>query len=166
VGLHEYTYPGGNLTSANPPLGSRGFNTLEWHAALTWKWLTLTYNSSLTDYFGADTEEGYKGNSKGTSYLQADASIPINDTWSLALHAAHTNYPTQLAAPLASGATDPSYNDYNVTLKWQFTPIWFVSFQVSEASNSAFYDNTVSFRNSDTKNVGDTRGVLTLEAAF
>ncbi|HEY7871412.1 MAG TPA: TorF family putative porin, partial [Rudaea sp.] len=75
AGLYGYVYPGGNLDQANPRLPSRSFDTLEANAALGWKWLTLKYNRALTDYFGADVEEGYLGNSRGTSYLQLDATL-------------------------------------------------------------------------------------------
>ena len=58
-----------------------------------------------------DTEQGYTGDSKGTDYLQLDASLPLADAWSLALHAGHTHYTTALATPLANGARNPSYSD-------------------------------------------------------
>ncbi len=79
--------------SGQPRLASRSFNTLEANAALTWKWLTLKYSRSLTDYFAIDTEQGYDGDSKGTGYLQLDASIPLSDAWSLALHAGTHRHP-------------------------------------------------------------------------
>ncbi len=100
AGLYGYVYPGGNLDEAKPPLPSRSFNTLEANASLTWKWLTLKYNYSLTDYFAIDTEQGYRGDSKGTQYIQLDAAIPLSDRWSLALHAAHTDIPASLVTPL------------------------------------------------------------------
>ena len=46
--------PGGNLDRAKPPLSSRRFDTLEANLAVGWRWLTLTYNRALTDYFRAD----------------------------------------------------------------------------------------------------------------
>ena len=56
VGLYSYLYPKGNLDDAGLP--SRSFDTVEANASLTWKWLTLKYSDSLTDYFGIDTEQG------------------------------------------------------------------------------------------------------------
>jgi uncharacterized protein (TIGR02001 family) len=167
VGLHSYLYPRGNLDQATPPLASRGFNTLEANAALTWKWLTVTYNRSLTDYFGIDTEEGYTGNSKGTVYLQLDAGVPVADGWTLGLHAAHTHIPTQLAAPLTTSAADPSYADYGASLKWQFAGHWSGTLGFTRATNAAFYGSTASFNNpSDTKNVGGTRGYVMVQTTF
>ena len=165
IGLYSYFYPNGNLDDVGLP--SRSFNTVEANAALTWKWLTLKYSSSLTDYFAIDTEQGYRGDSKGTGYLELNAAIPFNDAWSLALHAARTNIPTRLAVPLANGANDPDYNDVGATLKYQFSPRWSASLGATYASNHTFYGHTASFTNaSDTTDVGGTRGFVMLQGTF
>jgi uncharacterized protein (TIGR02001 family) len=154
VGLYGYLYPKGN-------------NTVEANASLTWKWLTLKYSDSLTDYFGIDTEQGYRGDSKGTGYLELNAAVPFNDQWSLALHAGHTNVSTRLATPLSNGEDDPDYNDVGATLKYQFTPHWSASVGATYADNHSFYGHTASFTNaSDTKDVGGTRGFVMLQGNF
>jgi uncharacterized protein (TIGR02001 family) len=165
AGLYGYVYPNGNLDHAG--LASRSFNTVEANAALTWKWLTLKYSSSLTDYFGIDTEQGYRGDSKGTGYVQLDAAIPFNDAWSLALHAGHTNVSTRLAVPLANGANDADYSDFGATLRYQLAQHWSASLGATYADNHAFYGRTASFENaSDTKDVGGTRGLVMLQGTF
>lgn len=165
AGLYGYLYPHGNLDHAGLP--SRSFDTLEANAALTWKWLTLKYSSSLTDYFGIDTEQGYRGDSKGTGYVELDAAIPLDARWSLALHAGHANVPTQLAAPLSNGAIDPDYSDAGVTLKCQLAQRWSASIGATFADNHAFYGRTASFANaSDTNDVGGTRGFVMLQGTF
>jgi uncharacterized protein (TIGR02001 family) len=165
VGLYSYLYPSGNLDEAG--LASRSLNTTEANAALTWKWLTLKYSTSLTDYFAIDTEQGYRGDSKGTGYLELNAAIPLADAWSLALHAGHTNVSTRLAAPLANEADDPDYTDLGATLKWQFATHWSASVGATYADNHAFYGRTASFQNpSDTKDVGGTRGFVMLQGTF
>lgn len=167
AGLHSYFYPGADLGRAHPPLGSRRFNTLEANVALTWKWLTLTYNRALTDYFGADVEQGYRGSSRGTSYLQIDADLPLATHWDLALHAGHTFYTTSLALPLAGGATDPSYSDFGATLRWQFAPHWSASVGAIYATNSAFYGRTASFMDgSDLHALGGARAIVMVQATF
>ncbi|MDE2225074.1 MAG: TorF family putative porin [Xanthomonadaceae bacterium] len=167
AGLYGYVYPGGNLDHANPHLSSRSFDTLEANIALGWKWLTLKYNRALTDYFGADVEEGYRGDSRGTGYLQLDAALPLHGPWSLALHAGHTYYTTTLMTPLAGDARNPSYSDFGATLKYQFTTHWSLSGGVTRATNSAFYRQTPSFLNpSNVYNVGGTRGFLMLQGTF
>jgi uncharacterized protein (TIGR02001 family) len=165
VGLYSYRYPNGNLDDVG--LRSRSFDTTEANAALTWRWLTLKYSTSLTDYFGIDTEQGYRADSKGTRYVELDAAIPLNDAWSLALHAGRTDVATRLATPLANGADDPDYDDVGATLKWQFAPRWSASAGATYADNRAFYAHTASFRNpADTTNVGGARGFLMLQGTF
>lgn len=167
AGLHGYLYPGGNLDHANPVLPSRGFDTLEANLAISWRWITLTYNRALTDYFGADVEQGYRSDSKGTSYVQLDAAVPLRGAWSLALHAGHTHYTTMLAAPLASGARSPDYRDFGVTLKYALGTHWSLSGGVTRATNATFYRNTASLLDAnDTLDVGGTRGFVMVQGAF
>lgn len=167
VGLHGYVYPGADLDHAKPPLPPRGFDTLEANVAVSWRWLTLTYNRALTDYFGADVAQGYRGDSLGTGYLQLDAALPLRGAWSLALHAGHTFYTTTLAVPLENGARNPSYSDFGATLKYPFTSHWSLSGGVTYATNAAFYRHTASFVNpNDVHNVGGTRGFLMLQTIF
>lgn len=165
AGVYSYLYPRANLDQAG--LASRSLNTVEAHAALSWSWLTLKYSHALTDYFGVDTEQGYRGDSKGTGYLQLDAAIPLAEAWTLGLHAAHTHYTTRLAVPLADGASDPSYSDVGVTLKYQFASQWSLSGGITHATNRDFYRHAASFLDAaDTRNVGGTRGFLTVQGSF
>ena len=165
AGLYGYAYPGANLDQAG--LRSRSLNTAEANVALSWKQLTLKYNHALTDYFGVDTEQGYRGDSKGTGYLQLDAAIPLSAAWSLALHAAHTHYTTELTAPLANGARNPGYNDFGATLRYQLAIHWSLSGGVTHATNADFYRDTSSFLDAGgTRNVGGSRGFLMLQGTF
>jgi uncharacterized protein (TIGR02001 family) len=165
VDLYSYLYPSGNLDDVGLP--SRSFDTTEANAALTWKWLTLKYSTSLTDYFGIDTEQGYRDDSKGTGYFELDAAIPLDEAWSLALHAGHTNVATRLATPLSNGEDDPDYADFGATLKWQFATHWSASLSATYADNRAFYGRSASFRNaSDTKDIGGTRGFFVFQGTF
>ncbi len=165
AGLYSYLYPNGNLDAAGLP--SRSFNTTEANAALTWKWLTLKYSRSLSDYFAIDTQEGYRSDSRGTGYVQLDVALPLNAQWSLALHAGHVDVTTRLATPLANGADDPDYSDFGATLKYQFATHWSASLGATYADNKAFYGDTVSFTNpTDTRNIGGTRGFVMLQGNF
>lgn len=167
VGLYGYVYPGGNLDHAYSGLPSRSFDTLEANVVLGWRWFNLKYNRALTDYFGADFEQGYRGDSRGTGYLQLDVALPLRDRWSLALHAGHTHYTTMLAAPLASGALSPDYSDFGATLKYQLDTRWSLSSGVTYATNTAFYRNTASLLDpNDALDVGGTRGFVILQGMF
>lgn len=165
AGLYGYVYPGGNLDQAKPRPASRPFNTLEANAALTWKWLTLKYSRTLTDYFAIDTEQGYDGNSHGTGYVQLDASIPLSTEWSLTLHAAHTDIPARLIA--MADSLDPSYGDFGTMVKYQFSTHWNVSVGATYATNKSFYEHTVSLLDpTQTKDVGGSRGFVMLQGNF
>jgi uncharacterized protein (TIGR02001 family) len=165
AGVYGYVYPGANLDHAE--LASRSLDTVETNVALSWKQFTLKYNRALTDYFGVDTQQGYRGDSKGTGYLQLDVAIPFNDTWSLALHAGHTHYTTTLMTPLANGVRDPGYSDFGVTLKFQVATHWSLSTGLTCATNADFYRRTSSFLDaSDTRNVGGSRGFVMLQGNF
>lgn len=165
AGIYGYVYPGANLDQAG--LASRSLNTVEANVALSWKQVTLKYNHSLTDYFGVDTEQGYRGDSKGTGYLQLDAAFPLSEAWSLALHAGHTRYTTTLVTPLASGARDPSYSDVGATLKYQMAAHWSLSAGLTHATNADFYRRTASFLNAgDSRDVGGSRGFVMLQGSY
>ncbi|TAL84136.1 MAG: hypothetical protein EPN74_12655 [Rhodanobacter sp.] len=164
VGLYGYGYPGANLDQAG--LASHSLNTLEANAALTWKQFTLKYNHALTDYFGVDTEQGYAGDSKGTDYLQLDPAMPMNDVWSLALHAGHTHYTATLVDPF-NGSRNPSYSDVGATLKAQLNGHGSFSGGVTYATNADFYRRTSGVLSaSDTRNVGGARGFVMLQGTF
>ncbi|WP_426702179.1 TorF family putative porin [Rhodanobacter sp. Col0626] len=165
AGIYGYVYPGANLDQAGLP--SRSLNTAEANVALSWKLFTLKYNRSLTDYFGVDVEQGYRSDSTGTGYLQLDATFPLDDAWSLALHAGQTRYTTTLMTPLANGAHDPGYSDFGATLKYQMAAHWSLSAGVTYATNADFYRRTSSFLDAgDTRNVGGSRGFVMLQGSF
>lgn len=165
AGLYGYVYPGANLDKAGLP--SRSLNTGEANVALTWKQFTLKYNYALTDYFGADVEEGYRGDSKGTSYVQLDAAFPFGKAWNLALHAGYTHYATSLAVPNPLGTRDPDYADFSAMLKYQFAEHWAACLGATHATNDSFYRRTSSFMHAnDVRNVGGTRGFVMLQGTF
>lgn len=167
AGLYGYLYPGANLDHARPPLGSRSLDTLEANLALTWKVWTLKYSRSLTDYFGADVEQGYTGSTRGTQYLQLDGSIPLDNQWSLSPHFGYTDYRRGLRTPLANGARDPSYADYGLGLKYASNEKFAVSFGVSHATHDTFYRHVASFRApADVPDLGGTRVLVTLSTTF
>jgi hypothetical protein len=148
-------------------LPSRKLDTLEANLSLQWKTWTLKYSRALTDYFGADVEQGYSGDTRSTQYLQLDGSIPLGQQWSLAPHLGYTNYRRGLQTPLANGARDPSYPDYGLALKYAPNAKFAVGVGVSHATNDKFYGHVASFHDpTDVKDLGGTRATLTLSATF
>ncbi|MDE2272471.1 MAG: TorF family putative porin [Xanthomonadaceae bacterium] len=167
AGLYGYFYPGANLDHARPALGSRSLDTVEANLALTWRAWTLKYSRALTDYFGADVEQGYTGSTRGTQYLQIDGAIPLAKDWSLQPHAGYTDYAAGVRTPLPGGARDPSYADFGIALKFAPSQRFAASLGVTHATNAAFYRHATSFLGaSGQKDVGGTRVVLSLSTTF
>ena len=167
AGLYGYFYPGANLDHVRQPLGSRSLDTMEANIALTWKTWTLKYSRALTDYFGADVEQGYSGSTRGTQYLQIDGDIPLGKAWSLQPHAGYTDYATGLRTPLPGGAHDPSYADFGLALKFAPGERFAASIGVTHATNAAFYRHVASFVDTtEQKNVGGMRVVLSMSTIF
>lgn len=166
-GLYGYIYPGADLDHARPPLASRTLNTLEANLSLAWKTWTLKYSHALTDYFGADVEQGYSGSTRGTQYLQLDGSIPLGQQLSLVPHLGYTDYRRGLQTPLANGVRDPSYADYGLALKFAPNRKFAISLGASHATNNKFYGHVASFLDpTDVKDLGGMRAALTLSATF
>jgi len=165
TGVYGYLYPGANLDQARLP--ARSFTTVEANASVSWKRLTLKYSRAATDYFGADREQGYTGSTRGTGYLQLDASLPLADRWSMDLHAGRTRYRRSLAQPLPSGERNPSYSDYGVTLKYQAGERWSVALGLTHATNGDFYRRTSSFiQAGEYRHAGGTRAFVALQRTF
>jgi uncharacterized protein (TIGR02001 family) len=167
AGLYGYFYPGANLDHARPAPGNRSLDTAEANLSLIWKVWTLKYSRALTDYFGADVEQGYTGGTRGTQYLQIDGDIPLGKAWSLQPHAGYTDYSTGLRTPLPGGARDPGYSDFGLALKFASGEKFAASLGVTHATNAAFYGHATSFLNaSKQQDVGGTHVVLTLSTTF
>ena len=62
VGLLQYLYPGKDS-------GAPDYDTLEAYIAGSWKWVSLKYSHTLTDYFGVK-------DTKGSGYLDLSADAP------------------------------------------------------------------------------------------
>ncbi len=83
AGLLQFIYPGGRYTGTD-----QGYHTLELYAGVSWKMLRLKYSHELTDYFGYnDRSMGLgRGGSKGSHYLEANASFDMGAGFALDLH--------------------------------------------------------------------------------
>ncbi len=166
AGLYGYYYPGANFNKASTPGADQKFNNLEWNAGVSYKWLSAKYSRSFTDYFGANTNTGFTSDTKGTSYIDLSANIPLMDDLTLGLHVGHTDVKAKLVTPLASGADNPDYTDYKIGLTKTFKDGWNVGVAYAKSNNSSFYDNTTSFANADTANLGDGQFILNAGRSF
>ena len=83
VGLLQYYYPKATTTT-----GAEKFDTLEAYLGVTWKWFAAKYSSTLTDYFGVNSNSTgtTNGDSKGSGYLDLAASYEIAPKLTLVGH--------------------------------------------------------------------------------
>jgi len=81
VGLLQYYYPKATVSGEK-------FDTLEAYVAGSWKWLTLKYSITLTDWFGVNsTSTGTtNGDSEGSGYLELNASYEMAPKLTLVGH--------------------------------------------------------------------------------
>ena len=85
AGLLRFNFPGGRYTDTD-----QRYNTLEAYVGLSWKMIKLKYSHELTDYFGYNNNSfgvAGNGNSKGSHYLEANASFDVGSGWTLQAHA-------------------------------------------------------------------------------
>lgn len=94
VGSYNYFYPRATTTT-----GGNNFDTNEVYVGLGYKELvTVKYSQSLSNYFGV-------ADSKNSSYVQADAAIPVYGKLSAVAHVGRTN---------VNNSSSLNYTDYNV----------------------------------------------------
>ena len=170
AGIHGYYYPGADfdknyLATANT--ASVKYDTFEWNAGMSYKWASVKYSRQLTNWFGADKGTGFDSDSKGSSYLEANVAYEFIPTWTLNLHAAHTDVTAKLIT--ATGTLDPSYNDYLVGVTKGFNGGWSTQlvFAKSSYKTSAFWKPTASLANTTTLgDPGNGRLILSVGRTF
>jgi uncharacterized protein (TIGR02001 family) len=115
VGLLQFVFPRGRLN------GER-YNTLEAYAGVTWQWLNLKYSHTLTDYFAMNAASmGFGDDSKGSHYLEANASYEVQPGWLMGLH---------VGRQVVRGYGNYSFTDYKASVTrslpqgWQLGLAW------------------------------------------
>ncbi|MEO5345234.1 MAG: TorF family putative porin [Magnetococcus sp. YQC-9] len=175
VGLIGYLYPGANYKDITPVAGAnQNYNTLEANAGIGYKWITGKVSIALTDYYGANVKTGYRDDSKGTSYWDLTANVPLPESIftkdvTMPLHVGYTNVTTELAPANANaaGATNPDYADYKVGITKAFDGGISLSAAYLYADNTRMYDNTVSLKGgSEKRDLGGSNVVVSLVKTF
>jgi len=99
VGVLSYNYPGHGRVS-----GSVRADTVEAYGAVSWKWLTLKYSHTVSSHFvGWTTDNG--GKTRGSGYLELNASYDLGDGWGLTGHVGHQK---------VKGNRNASYSDWRL----------------------------------------------------
>ena len=139
VGVLYYWYPG------SYPSGMVKPNTTELYGALTWKFVTLKYSSSLGDTFGFDT-------SSGSDYLELNAAYDIvdkvNDTIGKVTLEGH------VGNQRFKGFSDFDYTDWKVGASTDILGTTVGIFVTGTDAEEALYTNRFGKQIADTQFVG------------
>lgn len=128
VGIYAYLYPGAHYNDA----ASTDYDNTELFIGASYGWLSAKYWYAVTDYFGVneDTYGNYapvvnnrggtdtaralpadRGDSRGSGYLELNASFSVADNTTLGLHAGHLD---------VENYGELSYTDYKISLAHAF----------------------------------------------
>ncbi len=156
VGGLGYYYPGANFNKSATPGADQKLDNFEINVGLSWKFISYKLSVSTTDYFGANTKSGYDGGSKGSMYHDLSINYPLADDLTLGFHIGRTDVKAKY------GTIDPDYTDYKLSIAKTFKDGWNASLAYVKSSNDAFFKNTMSFANGDTRDLN--KGVVVLQA--
>lgn len=156
VGALGYWYPGANFNKAAVPSADQKFDNFELNVGVTWKFISYKLSVATTDYFGANTKTGYSDGTKGSMYHDLSINYPLADDLTLGFHIGRTDVKAKF------GSVDPDYTDYKLSIAKTFKDGWNASLAYVKSSNDAFFKNTASFANGDTRDLN--KGVVVLQA--
>lgn len=140
AGFVAVYFPGGNWKKVHwgPGLDQR-YDFVEANVFVGYRWVTLKYSQTLNDLLGFNEKTGFSSGTKGSSYAEINVDIPLMDTGiTLGLHAARQDIKA------SAGGLNPDFNDYRIALSKTFDGGWVGTVQVTENSNSSFYNGTRS----------------------
>ena len=172
AGVLYYYYPGANFSKAATPGPDKTLNTFEGNISASWKWLTFKISYAFTDYFGASQAIGYKGDTSGTLYPELNAAYPLPFAEGLSLigHVGYTSVREELDPAVFptgfNGKFNPNYMDWKLGLSYVWKDGWTIGAYYVDTNNKDFYKNTVSFANSDTKDLARSGGYITIGRTF
>jgi uncharacterized protein (TIGR02001 family) len=167
AGGYGYYYPGANYSSfVSSTYPDQTYNTFEGNIGLTWKWIGVKYSRSFTDYFGANDKTGFEGSTKGTCYLEVNATYPVMDDLSVTGHFGITRFAKKYSSPV-NGENDPSYNDLKLGITKTFKDGWAVGLALVKGSNSTVYGELVSANDAAKKeDIVKSRLILSVGRTF
>lgn len=145
VGLIYYYYPGGKTKSPD----SVRYNTGEFYVELAYKWFTVKYWQTLTDYFGINSDnpptnyndherDHSNGSSKGSMYIEVNFTLDLLEKVCFrCLEAGKLNLYLHAGHQTVRHYEHLSYTDWRITLTQRFD--WFNVF-VSYVGTNAKHD--------------------------
>jgi len=159
LGVYGYVYPG----SRNP--GIADADTWELYAALGWKWASVKFSYSLTDYFGARPNAN-ANKTDGTYYIDASAAYPLGDSgFALLGHVGHLDvrHDGSDSDPTALGKV--SYTDWKLGVSYTvpdglFKNVEIGAYYTGNDAKERFYTDLTGY------NTAKDRGVVYVKKTF
>lgn len=152
IGLLYYYYPAAKVGNTGEK-----YNNGEVYFAGAYKWFSAKYSYGLTDFFGLNNNTAAipRGNSKGSGYLDLNATFEVAEKTTLTLHAGRQ---------WVRHYGDFNYNDYKIGVARDFG---FATVGLAVVGTDADKDlYTVADGNGRTKRVGNTGAVLSISKTF
>ena len=174
VGGLYYYYPGSNaapLSGTNAKnltaTSSGAVDNFELYVAGSWKFLSLKYSYSFTDYFSLP-------DSKGSSYLDLTANVPVGDGWSIVGHVGQLFSSYKYAGTTADQSIE--YTDWKLGVTkdisgWVIGAAYIGTNAAGNCGNAEFYcfSNSLNANGqlgSKTKDAGRGIGVISISRTF
>jgi uncharacterized protein (TIGR02001 family) len=174
AGLGAYFYPGANFRDAAPKgtYPNKRYDTVEAIFGLTFDWLNLKYSRCLTDYYGYDDRtvpltvwnSGEMGGvnhgqgTKGSGYLEANASFELGNDYTFGLHAARQS---------VTNSRNLSYTDYKINITKGWINGWSALLALTSTQGAELYNNFLSVSgNGKTMDIGGTNFMLGANKSF
>jgi len=157
LGVYGYVYPGRRNS------GVVNADTWELYGALGWKWVSVKFSYSLTDYFGA-RPTGQK--TDGTWYIDGTATYPIGDTGvALIGHVGHVDVRHDGDDNDLSTGGKVSYTDWKLGVSYTvpdglFKNVELGAYYTGNDAKSRFYTDLTGY------NTAKDRGVVYVKKTF
>ncbi|MBF0272127.1 MAG: hypothetical protein HQL98_08710 [Magnetococcales bacterium] len=173
IGMASAFYPGANYNKVVPAgNGNQSYNNVEFNGGVGYQWVSFKLSTAVTDYFGANTRNGYTSDTRWSTYADLTATVPLPEDLfgqnvTLPMHVGHTNYTARFVAPAPSGGINPDYTDYKIGIAKGFDPGFNLSLAMTYADQGNVYDHTLSVKDpNNARNLGGTHLVLSLAKTF
>lgn len=173
IGAVYVYYPNGNYKNAlnGATFKSSSANTLEMYAAVSYKWLALKYGRTLTKFYGWNTDNsgvgifnsfapsaGVTGDTTGSSYIEANLSIPLAESWILS---------GQLGHQYINNSRGLDWSYYKAGITKSFAEVWSANVSYSMSSEPDAFKNYASLTgNNQLMDIGRSRLLVSVGRSF
>ncbi|MGH8688706.1 MAG: TorF family putative porin [Burkholderiales bacterium] len=147
VGFLQYYYPNAKLANGDK------YDTQEIYGAASWKWFTLKYSSTITDFFGV-TAPGI--DSKGSGYIDLSASFEIAPKLTVVGHVGQQK---------VKNFSSLDYTDYKVGLSYDLNGWALGAAYIDTDASDPFY-SMASDNSGKVKDLGKGTVVVSVSKTF